>query len=86
VPALPDAAAPMPAAAELAQLRMRVIALEGMVMALLVRGSRAQRTAAAAMAVHIRPRPGRASHPLTVDAASRIAQVVSRARRLAAVR
>jgi hypothetical protein len=66
--------------AEIAQLRMRVVALEGVVLALLAQGSGPQRQAAAEMAAHIRPRPGRTPHPLTLRAAARITQLVARAR------
>jgi hypothetical protein len=69
--------------AEGTQLRMRVIALEGLVLALLAQGSDAQRAAAVEMAAHILPRPGRTPHALTLRAAARIEQLVERARQLA---
>lgn len=67
------------AATEMAQLRMRVVALENLVLALLMHGSVDQRAAADAMAQYIRPRPGFTPHPLTLRAAARMAQLVGRA-------
>lgn len=64
---------------ELAQLRMRVVALENLMLALLMHGSVDQRAAADAMARYIRPRPGFTAHPLTLRAASRMLQMVQRA-------
>lgn len=64
---------------EMAQLRMRVVALEHLVLALLVHGSVGQRAAAGAMAAYILPRPGFTAHPLTIRAAARMAQLVGRA-------
>lgn len=72
--------------AELVQLRMRVVALEGIVLALLAHGSGPQRSAAARMAGHILPRMGATPHPLTIRAARRITQLVDRAHRLNAAR
>lgn len=72
--------------AEVVQLRMRVVALEGIVLALLAHGSGPQRNAAARMAGHILPRVGATAHPLTIRAARRITQLVERARRLHATR
>lgn len=69
--------------AEGVQLRMRVIALEGLVLALLAQGSDAQRAAAVEMAEYILPRPGRTPHALTLRAAARIEQLAERARQLA---
>jgi hypothetical protein len=67
------------AGTEMAQLRMRVVALENLVLALLVHGSVDQRAAADAMARYIRPRPGFTAHPLTLRAAARMVQLVQRA-------
>jgi hypothetical protein len=64
---------------EMAQLRMRVVALENLVLALLMHGSVDQRAAADAMARYIRPRPGFTAHPLTLRAAARMVQLVERA-------
>jgi hypothetical protein len=86
VPSPTRSEAPAFADAELVQLRMRVVALEGLVLVLLAQGPASQRAAAARMADHILPRPGRTQHPLTVRAAARIRQLVARARRLASAR
>jgi hypothetical protein len=67
------------AGTEMAQLRMRVVALENLVLALLMHGSVDQRAAADAMARYIRPRPGFTAHPLTLRAAARMVQMVQRA-------
>jgi hypothetical protein len=75
--------APAFADAEVVQLRMRVVALEGLVLALLAHGSGPQRAAAAQMASHILPRSGYTRHPLTIRAAARITQLVDRAGLLA---
>jgi hypothetical protein len=63
---------------ELAQLRVRVIALENLVIALLAEGSERQRELAREMAAYISPRPGCTPHPLTVHAASQMVRVVER--------
>jgi hypothetical protein len=67
------------AGTEMAQLRMRVVALENLVLALLMHGSVDQRAAADAMAQYIRPRPGFTAHPLTLRAAARMVQLLQRA-------
>jgi len=82
----PHESPPHAAGAEEMQLRARVIALEGLVLALLVQSSAPQRIMAARMAEHILPRPGRTPHGLTIRAAARIHQLVVRARRIAALR
>lgn len=64
---------------ELVQLRVRVIALENLVMALLAKGSHAQRHLAREMADYILPRPGNTPHRLTIHAANRMVQLVERA-------
>lgn len=65
--------------AELVQLRIRVIALENLVIALLAEGSDRQRAVAREMAVYISPRPGFTHHPLTIQAATHMAELVDRA-------
>ena len=65
--------------AELVQLRVRVIALENLVMALLAQGSDRQLNAARALADYISPRPGFTDHPLTVQAAKHMTDLVERA-------
>lgn len=64
---------------ELVQLQVRVIALENLVMALLAKGTDAQRLLAREMADYILPRPGHTPHRLTIHAANRMVQLVERA-------
>lgn len=65
--------------AELVHLRIRVIALENLVIALLANGSDGQLATAREMAAYISPRPGFTPHPLTVQAANHIVELVDRA-------
>lgn len=65
--------------AELVQLRVRVIALENLVMALLAQGSDRQLNAARELANYISPRPGFTEHPLTVQAAKHMTDLAERA-------
>ena len=64
---------------ELVQLRVRVIALENMVIATLVEGSERQMQVTREMAAHIAPRPGFTQHPLTTQAAHHMNDLVDRA-------
>ena len=64
---------------ELVNLRVRVIALENLVISLLAEASDAQREVAREMAGVIAPRPGTAQHPLTTQAATHMRDLVSRA-------
>lgn len=66
-------------------LRQRVIALEGLVIALLATASEAQREQALAMADFISPRPGHTAHALTLRAAGRMRSLLARSRRLGPV-
>jgi hypothetical protein len=66
--------------AELVQLRIRVIALENLLIALLAHASERQLDLAREMAAYISPRPGSTHHPLTVHAASQMIDFVERAR------
>ena len=66
--------------AELVQLRIRVIALENLLIALLADASERQLALAREMAAYISPRPGSTHHPLTVHAASQMIDFVERAR------
>jgi hypothetical protein len=66
---------------ELVQLRIRVIALENLVITLLVEASARQLDLAREMATYIAPRPGFTAHPLTVHAAARMVDIVERASR-----
>jgi hypothetical protein len=65
--------------AELVQLRVRVIALENLVIALLADGSESQLANVREMAAFIAPRPGHTQHPLTIEAASHMLGLVHRA-------
>lgn len=72
-------AAPELTNAELVQLRVRVIALENLVIALLARASGPQLDLVREMAAYISPRPGSTQHPLTLHAADHMIQLVERA-------
>lgn len=65
--------------AELVQLRVRVVALENLVIALLAEGCDRQLDLVREMAAYISPRPGFTHHPLTVHAASRMRHLAQRA-------
>ena len=65
--------------AELVTLRIRVIALENLMISLLATASDDQLRLAREMAGHISPRPGFTQHPLTIHAASHMADLVQRA-------
>lgn len=64
---------------ELVQLRIRVIALENMLIAVLAEGSDRQLQVAREMAEYISPRPGFTQHPLTTQAANHMTDLVDRA-------
>lgn len=64
---------------ELVQLRIRVIALENLVIAVLADGSDRQRQIAIDMAGYISPRPDATQHPLTIQAADHMTDLVHRA-------
>ncbi len=64
---------------ELVWLRIRVIALENLVIGLLSQASGRQLALAREMAAYICPRPGFTQHPLTIHAASQMVQLVERA-------
>jgi hypothetical protein len=65
--------------AELVQLRVRTIALENLVIALLAEGSDRQIELVREMAAYISPRPGFTHHPLTTHAAAHMIDLVERA-------
>lgn len=65
--------------AELVHLRIRVIALENMVLSLLAQASDRQLELAREMAAYILPRPGFTQHPLTVRAAHQMTELLDRA-------
>jgi hypothetical protein len=70
--------------AELVLLRVRVIALENLLISVLVEGSDRQRQAALDMAAAISPREGFTQHPLTIRAAQHMCDLVERANRVRA--
>ena len=65
--------------AELVQLRIRVIALENLVITLLAETSERQLGLAREMATYISPRPGFTHHPLTIHAADQMIDLIERA-------
>ena len=67
--------------AELVQLRIRVIALENVVIALLAKAPDRQLDLVREMAAYISPRPGFTHHPLTIHAAAQMINLVERAGR-----
>jgi len=73
--------APQLTNAELVQLRIRVIALENLVIALLAEASDRQFDLVREMAAFISPRAGFTQHPLTIHAATQMIDLVERARR-----
>lgn len=73
IPALSDA--------ELIQLRIRMIALENIMISLLSTASDSQLAQIVEMAGYITPRPDAKQHPLTVHAATQMTQLVERAKR-----
>ena len=64
---------------ELEQLRIRVVALENIVIALLATASVRQVDLVREMAAHILPRPGFTQHRVTVHAAVEVLSLVERA-------
>ena len=64
---------------ELVQLRVRVIALENLVISLLAQASDRQLDHAREMAAYILPRPGTTNHALTMHAAAHMVDLVERA-------
>jgi hypothetical protein len=65
--------------AELVQLRVRVIALENLVIALLAQAPDRQLDLIREMATYISPRSGFTQHPLTIHAAAHMVDLVERA-------
>jgi hypothetical protein len=65
--------------AELVQLRVRVIALENLMIMMLAEGSDRQLELAREMAAYISPRSGFTHHPLTTKAAAHMVDFVNRA-------
>ncbi|MBA3623031.1 MAG: hypothetical protein H0W48_00885 [Methylibium sp.] len=65
--------------AELVQLRIRVIALENLMIALLSEDTEPRHQRVREMAAYISPRPGFTHHPLTIHAAAQMLSLVERA-------
>ena len=65
--------------AEIVQLRIRVIALENLLITVLAEGSDRQIQVARDMAKYISPRAGFSQHPLTIRAADHMTDIVNRA-------
>jgi len=80
---LPDVPSAIPdlTNAELVQLRVRVIALENVVITLLAEASDRQLERIREMAGYISPRSGFTQHPLTIHAATLMLNLADRARR-----
>lgn len=70
---------------ELVQLRVRVIALENLMIALLAEGPDRQVEVVREMAAYISPRPGFRHHPLTTQAAAHMIDLVERAAHFSSV-
>lgn len=64
---------------ELVQLRIRVIALENLVIALLAAAPDATIAEAQNMTFFVSPRPGSTHHPLTIHAATQMTDLIGRA-------
>ena len=67
--------------AELVVLRVRVIALENLLISLLATASDRQLVLAREMAGYISPRPGSTQHPLTIHAAAQMTDLIERSSR-----
>jgi hypothetical protein len=67
--------------AELVTLRVRVIALENLLISLLATASDQQLEVAREMAGYISPRPGFTHHPLTLHAAAHMTDLIERSSR-----
>lgn len=73
---------PMMTNAEIVLLRVRVIALENILIAVLAEGTETQIQAARNMAEMIAPHPDATQHPLTIRAAAHMDSIVHRAQHL----
>ena len=67
-----------PGPAELVQLRIRVVALENVVIALLAQTPGRRRDLVREMATYVEPAPGVREHPLTIPVAARMQHLVQR--------
>ncbi len=79
IPAEAQSEVPELTNAELVQLRVRVIALENLVISLFGEAPDRQLDLAREMAAFISPRPGFTNHPLTIRAATHMKDLVDRA-------
>jgi hypothetical protein len=73
--------APQLTNSDLVKLRVRVIALENLMIMLLAEASDRQIDLAREMAAYISPRPGFTHHPLTIRAAGQMIDLIERAGR-----
>jgi hypothetical protein len=80
IPEVTESVIPLLTNTELVRLRVRVIALENLVITMLAEASDRQLERVREMASYISPRPGSALHILTVHAASQMVNLASRAR------
>ena len=71
---------------DIVNLRVRLIALENLMIAVLAEGSNQQRQMACDMAAYISPRPGFTPHALTLKAAEHMTDLVDRAIQFQTVR
>ncbi len=78
-PHLPHSEIPEMTNAELVQLRVRVIALENLIINILAHGSDQQIQGGRDMASYISPRPGATHHLLTIQAAHHMTDLADRA-------
>ena len=84
LPTEPAALAPVPPGdgasdpGELVQLRIRVVALENVVIALLAQTPGRRRDLVREMATYVEPAPGQREHPLTIPVAARMQHLVQR--------
>jgi hypothetical protein len=80
IPEVTESAIPLLTNTELVRLRVRVIALENLVITMLAEASDRQLERIREMASFISPRPGSAHHHLTIHAASQMLNLANRAR------
>jgi len=73
--------APEMSNADLVMLRVRIIALENLLISLLATASEQQLELAREMAGYISPRPGATHHPLTTHAAAHMIDLIERSSR-----
>ena len=71
---------------DLVQLRIRVIALENVIIALLAHATEAGLQTVRDMAASILPRAGHTQHPLTIHAATQMLHLVERAQQFASAK